>query len=569
MRHTLALLAAVVAAPACAAPGTVPAAAAPLEAGCVVAAEGRAAVIGARVLEQGGNAVDAAVATGFALAVTHPTAGNIGGGGFLLVHHEGETLAVDCRETAPWAATRDMYLGPDGNVVKGRSLHTHLASGVPGSVAGMYEAHRRWGTQPWADLLQPAVDLARDGFTVSERVRRELQRVAARSTTHPSFHVKFFDAIAGKPLVQDDLARTLERIAEGGRDGFYRGRGGGLVTLDDLAAYEVRFRTPVEGTFRGHRVVSMPPPSSGGAILLMMLGMLEEAESIGLYKPGRWTHNSPGYVHLVAEIEKRVFADRAEHFGDPDFHDVPLDALLSRNYLLERVQSIVPTHRTDPSSLGAGDFDGGRESEETTHYSVVDRRGNAVSHTTTLNAGYGSTIVVEGAGFLLNNEMDDFSAKPGVPNLYGAVGGSANAVGPRKRMLSSMSPTLVFDPDGRLRFVLGTPGGTTIFTTVFQVLVARLDHARTLGGAVAAPRFHHQWPPRTKGTDPVRSETGSRALSPDVAAHLRYLGYAFPAPRGTIGRVMAIEVDREYRRAIGVADPRSEGVAAGEKTPAR
>jgi gamma-glutamyltranspeptidase/glutathione hydrolase len=447
-----------------------------------------------------------------------------------------------------------MYLDGKGNVRGGESLTTHKAAGVPGTVAGLWLAHQKWGSMPWKDLVAPAIALA-EGWDMDDWTARSL---AANAGAHTSFK-KYFGG-GGTRLVQADLAATLRRIAEKGRDGFYTGetakliaaemkRGNGLISEEDLAKYEAKLRTPASGTYRGHRIVSMPPPSSGGAILVLMLNMLEG------FEPAKLGHNSAAYVHLVAEIEKRAFADRSVWLGDSDFFDVPLDGLVAKSYATSRIGGFDAAKRTDPAAVKEGAPRGRREKEETTHFSVVDRKGNAVSLTTTLNDGYGSKIVVDGAGFLLNNEMDDFSLKPGVPNMYGVIGAEANAIAPGKRMLSSMSPTLVFTPDGKLWLVLGTPGGPTIFTTVFQVIVNRLDFGMPLDKAVGAARFHHQWPPPSKDRDPIRHE----GLSDDVAAELRKLGYALDRRR--IGDVHAVEIDRAAKRALGASDPRGIGKA--------
>ncbi len=525
-----------------------------LERGLVASPEPHASEAGAEVLRAGGNAVDAAIAVQFALAVTFPNAGNLGGGGFIMVRTARGESAIDYRETAPSAARRDMFLDKEGNVVPGLSLASHKASGVPGSVAGMWLAHRKFGTFPWKKLLEPAIRLAEAGW--------KLDPWSARSFAglRPDGAGESFKGRAGALFVQKELAATLRRIAEEGRDGFYRGetarlvaeemrRGGGLITLEDLAAYEAKERTPVEGAYRGLRIVSMPPPSSGGVILVELLNMLER------FEPAKLGLHSAAHVHLACELEKRVFADRAEHLGDPDFYRVPVARLVDKAYAAERANSIAFDRRTDPAGVSHGDLP--REKEETTHFSIVDRWGNAVANTTTLNGGYGSGIVVRGAGFLLNNEMDDFSAKPGVPNLFGAIGREANAIAPGKRMLSSMTPTFVFR-EGRLWLVLGTPGGTTIFTTVFQVISNRVDFGMTLEQAVAAPRFHHQWPPLRKEADPIWVE---KAFDARVEEDLRRLGYAI-VPRGRIGDVHAIEIDG--RRATGVSDPRGIGVVSNE-----
>jgi gamma-glutamyltranspeptidase/glutathione hydrolase len=516
-----------------AAPAPRPVVSAPLlDGGAVASPEPLASEVGARVLRRGGNAVDAAIAVGFALAVTFPTAGNLGGGGFMLVHREGhEDVALDYRETAPTAAHRDMFLDEKGKVIDGLSLTSHKAAGTPGSVAGLWLAHQRFGSVPWKELVAPAIELARAPAAHDPKV----------------------------PLPdQHDLARTLERIAEHGPDGFYRGetarliaeemrRGGGLITEADLAAYQAKIRVPVAGTYRGHRVVSMPPPSSGGVILVQMLHMLEG------FDPKKLGHNSTGGMHLIAEIEKRAFADRSVWLGDSDFFDVPVDVLTSKAYAKKRAETVNLTRRTDPGTIQEGLA---REKPQTTHYSVVDRFGNAVSCTTTLNDAHGSGLIVKGAGFLLNNEMDDFSLKPGVPNMYGVIGGDANAIAPGKRMLSSMSPTFVYRPDGALWLVLGSPGGPTIFTTVFQVIVNRLDHGMTLADAVAAPRFHHQWPPRKDLGDLVLAEQGVDTRG------LVELGYKIRTTR--LGDVHAVEIDRAARRATGASDPRGRGRAVPE-----
>lgn len=522
-----------------------------LDRGVIASPEPLAAEVGAGILRRGGNAVDAAIAVHFALAVTYPNAGNLGGGGFMIVHAGGRDAAIDYRESAPAKAGRDMFLDATGNVLPGLSLNTHRAAGVPGSVAGMWLAHREFGSLPWAALLEPAVRLAEEGWTLDPWSARSF---AAERRTDA------FRGKAGERFVQKELAATLRRIAERGRDGFYKGetarliveemeRGGGLISLEDLAGHEAKLRVPVEGTYRGLRVVSMPPPSSGGVALLQLLQMMEG------FEPARLGHNSAPYVHLVAEIEKRVFADRSEHLGDPDFHKVPVARLLSRDYAAARRRGISPDLRTLPSKVSHGTF----EREETTHFSVVDKRGNAVASTTTLNGSYGCGIVVRGAGFLLNNEMDDFSAKPGVPNMFGVIGREANAIAPGKRMLSSMTPTIVFR-DGRPWLLLGSPGGPTIFTTVFQVIVNRVDFGMTLEQAVAAPRFHHQWPPRDPAADPIFIE-GPGGLPVAAQDSLRAMGYDL-VPRGRIGDVQAIEI--EGARARAVCDPRGIGRAGTE-----
>ena len=534
----------------------VPRAPARLERGVVAAPESVASEVGAAILRAGGNAVDAAIALHFALAVTYPRAGNLGGGGFMLVHTDSGDVAIDYRETAPAAATRDMYLDAAGNVVQGLSLDTHRAAGVPGSVAGMWLAYRRFGSLPWKRLLEPAIRLAERGWRIDAGTAADFAE-ERRNDFRDYFH-----GGAGDLLIQKELAATLRRIAERGPDGFYRGetarlvieemhRGGGLITLEDLARYQPVVRVPLAGSYRGLRVVSMPPPSSGGVALIQLLNLLER------YEPARLGHGTAGFIHLVAELEKRVFADRTEYLGDPDFVPVPVETLISKSYAARRAAGISLERRTPPAAIHCGVLK--PVSEQTTHFSVVDRHGNAVANTTTLNDSYGSGVVVRGAGFLLNNEMDDFSAKPGAPNLYGVTGGEANAIAPGKRMLSSMCPTFVYR-DGRLWLVLGTPGGPTIFTTVFQVIVNKVDFGRTLAEAVAAPRFHHQWPPRAADSDPIDFESGR---GPDSATRspLEALGYVI-RPRSPIGDVQAIEI--VGGRALGVSDPRRAGHVATE-----
>ena len=529
----------------CAAPGPRPA----LERGLVASPEPHASEAGAAVLRDGGNAVDAAIAIQFALAVTFPNAGNLGGGGFLLVRTAAGESSIDYRETAPSAAHRDLFLDAKGDVVPGLSLDTAKAAGVPGTVAGMWLAHRRFGSLPWKRLLEPAIRLADEGWVLDR------WSAAGFSREHRNNFHDYFRGAAGGLLVQKELAETLRRIAEDGRDGFYRGetarliveemkRSGGIVSADDLARYEAKERKPLEGTYRGLRVVSMAPPSSGGVALLQLLNMLEprEIKPLGFH--------SAAHVHLVCEIEKRVFADRTEHLGDPDVVNVPVRRLIAKDYAAERMKGFSADRRTDPVAIIHGTMP--KEREETTHFSVVDKWGNAISNTTTLNGSYGCGLVVRGAGFLLNNEMDDFSAKPGVPNLFGVIGREANAIAPGKRMLSSMSPTFVFR-DGRLWLVLGTPGGPTIFTTVFQVIVNRVDFGFSLQDAVAAPRFHHQWPPLRKESDPIFIEQAFAGTTRDP---LIALGYTM-LPRGRIGDVHAIEIHEG--KATGASDPRGIG----------
>ncbi|HEX5789420.1 MAG TPA: gamma-glutamyltransferase [Woeseiaceae bacterium] len=455
------------------------------------------AAVARAILERGGNAVDAAVAADFVLAVTEPEAGNIGGGGFMLIWLDREAYFLDYREKAPLAADVDMYLDADGNVIEAASLTGHLAVGVPGAVAGLWAAHQRFGKLHWQDVVMPAVLLARDGFTVHPNLAQEVADSRSRFAGRTNFDDYFADVEEGSVWRQPELALTLGRIAERGAHGFYHGetadlivaemeRGGGLVTHEDLEAYAAIWREPLHAAWRDYDVWAAPPPSSGGFAVIQLLKMKDFLAHAFEGVP----HNSPQYVHLVAEMEKRIFADRAEYLGDPDFVDVPLDRLLSDEYLAERAAEI----RLDRISTlaevqpGLGPL---AESMNTTHYSVVDFDGNAVATTTTLNLEFGSGVVVTGAGFLLNDEMDDFSVKPGVPNAYGVVGNAANAIAPGKRMLSSMAPTIL-TRDGEATLVVGTPGGSTIFTTVFQMIVDAVDFGMSSLDAAGSARFHHQ-----------------------------------------------------------------------------
>lgn len=454
------------------------------------------AAVAAAILEQGGNAVDAAVAGAFVLAVTYPEAGNIGGGGFMLIWIENDALFLDYRETAPIAADRDMYLDPDGNVIEGSSTLGHLAVGVPATVAGLWEAHQRHGALPWQAVVMPAVLLARDGFAVHPQLAAEIDRAERGYAGKTNFAEYFGDVEAGAVWRQPELAATLERIANEGAAGFYTGetadlivaemaRGGGLITHEDLERYRAVWREPLHATWRDYEVWSAPPPSSGGFAVIQLLKIKDllarQFESVAL--------NSPQYVHLVAEIEKRVFADRAEYLGDPDFVDVPMETLLGDEYLETRAAEVNAKHISTLEEVPPGL--GPIESMQTTHLSVVDFDGNAVAMTTTLNLSFGSGVVVSGAGFLLNDEMDDFSVKPGVPNAYGVVGNTANEIQPGKRMLSSMSPTML-TRDGEVELVVGTPGGSTIFTTVFQMIIDTVDFGLSAAEAAGASRFHHQ-----------------------------------------------------------------------------
>jgi len=479
------------------------------------------AEVSQQILDAGGNAVDAAVAAGFALAVTFPEAGNIGGGGFMLIHMNGEDTFLDYREKAPLAADRDMYLDENGDVITEASLIGHLSVGVPGTVAGFWAAHQRYGSLPWRDLVAPAIKLAEDGFAVPEKLGGGMLSTLEEYEGKTNFADYFGSLRSGEVFRQPELAATLNRIAEQGPDGFYHGetarlivaemaRGNGLITLEDLDRYEAKWREPLRANWRGYEIVSAPPPSSGGFALIQLLKMKDFDEH---YFPGV-PHNSAPYIHLVAELEKRVFADRAEYLGDPDFVDNRIEELLSEDYLRARAAEIDPEHIS--MNVGSGV---GLEVHDTTHYSVLDRRGNAVSNTYTLNLGFGSGVVVQGAGFLLNDEMDDFSVKPGVPNIYGVIGSKANEIQPEKRMLSSMTPTILLK-GGRVAMVLGTPGGSTIFTSVFQTIVNITDFGMTPLAATDAARFHHQLLP----ADAIMVGP-SRPLPPETVSRLQDRGY--------------------------------------------
>lgn len=524
-----------------------------------------ASEIGRDILKKGGNAVDAAVATGFALAVTFPAAGNIGGGGFMLVRMaDGRTVAIDYRETAPAGASRNMYIGADGKPTR-ESLIGFKASGVPGTVMGMAEAHRRFGKLGWKDLIEPSVKLARDGFVMPHGLAGSLRSAAGSFKPFPASYRqfcrdgKFYEW--GEVFRQPDLAQTLALVRDKGEDGFYRGEtaakiakanktGGGLITEKDLANYKLRLREPLKGTYRGHEVITMPPPSSGGIALLQMLKMVEKDDlaSMGF--------QSSAYVHLLTESMKRAFVDRAVHLGDPDFVKVPVSTLLDDSYLGSRRQQI--TDRATPSkevkAHGENVAGIGEERLETTHYSVVDKDGNAVSNTYTLNGGFGSYAVAEGTGILMNNEMDDFAAAPGEPNMYGLIQGESNAIAPGKRPLSSMTPTIVVK-DGKLAYVIGSPGGPTIINTVFQTILNVIDFEMSIQRAVAAPRFHHQWMP-----DEIRWEPFG--LPAELRKDMVGRGHVFAAKGANMGSCNSIAVEPTSGHRLAGVDPRITSAAA-------
>ena len=533
------------------------------ENGMVVAQEEIAAEVGRDILKAGGNAADAGVAVAFALAVTLPRAGNLGGGGFMIVHdaETGETKAIDYREMAPMNADRDMFLDEAGEADTEKSRFSGLATGVPGTVAGMQMVLDEYGTMSLAEVLEPAIGLARDGIVVTADLADSLKGLEDRLKKWPASEAIFFKEGGafyepGDRLVQADLAATLQRIADQGPDGFYKGEtaqaivdavqaAGGRITMEDMAGYKALSRDPVRGTYRGYEIVSMPPPSSGGIHIIQILNTLEG------YPIGFLGHNSSETIHLMAEAMKRAYADRSEYLGDPEFYDVPQAQLISKDYAADIRKGIslgraMPSDQIKPADLTP------YESDQTTHYSIVDKDGNAVSNTYTINFSYGSGMVADGTGVLMNNEMDDFAAKPGVMNAYGLIGGDANAVEPGKRPLSSMSPTIVMK-DGKVFMVTGSPGGSRIITTVLQIIMNVVDHGMNVAEATVAPRIHHQWLPEV-----LRVEEG---LSPDTVAALEARGHVVEVME-TMGSAQSILVDDEDGLLLGGADTRQTSSAA-------
>jgi gamma-glutamyltranspeptidase/glutathione hydrolase len=539
--------------------------------GMVASTSEIASRVGVDVMKRGGNAVDAAVAVALTLAVTWPSAGNLGGGGFMLIRKaDGTAEAIDYRERAPLAATRTMYLDAQGNVIQGLSIQGHKAIAVPGTVAGVALAHRRHGKLKWADLVEPARKLAAEGFEVNYHLARSLRARATQRRLAPfpeSVRIfqrngKFYEM--GERFVQPDLAATLARIKTNPRD-FYEGqtarliatdmqKNGGIITLEDLRTYEPTIRKPLAGSYRGHEILTMPPPSSGGIALLEMLNMLEplDLKSLG------W--HSANYVHNVIEVMRRAFADRAEHLGDADFVKVPVAGLTARDYALQRRKTIDPYRASNSREVGAADPTA-YEPAETTHFSVADAEGNVVSSTYTLNDGYGSGVTATGTGVLLNNEMDDFTSKPGVPNDYQLIQGEANAIQPKKRPLSSMTPTIVLK-DGKVLFAIGSPGGPTIINTVLQVILNVVDFGMDMQEAIDAPRFHHQWMPDHIYWEP-------NGINPDTRAGLERIGHKFRPIAGTgatpgdIGDAQGIMIDPTTGMKMGASDPRLGGVPVG------
>jgi gamma-glutamyltranspeptidase/glutathione hydrolase len=529
--------------------------------GMVVCAYPDAANVGLNILKKDGNAVDAAVAVQFALAVTLPEAGNIGGGGFMVYRSaKGATNTLDFREKAPAAASANMYLDAAGNVIPNMSLTTHQASGVPGSVDGMAEAHKKYGKLKWSEVLAPAIALASDGFKITKRLANDLNRTAAdfkRLNPGKAYFLKDAPWQEGDVLVQTDLAKTLQRISDKGRDGFYDGEtadklvaemqtGKGLITKADLKNYHAVWRKAITGMYKGYKIITMPPPSSGGIALLQLLRSVEK------YPLAKWGYNKDSTVQVIVEAERRVYADRSKYLGDPDFYKVPVDSLLRPAYVDARMNSFTWAAATPSSTIQPGSF-AGYESDQTTHYSIVDKEGNSVAITTTLNGSFGSKILVAGAGFLLNNEMDDFSSKPGAPNMYGLVGGKANSIEPDKRMLSCMTPTII-EKDGKLFMIVGTPGGSTIITSVFQTILNVIEFNKSMQAAVDAKRFHHQWLPDVVNVE----KDGFDAATIEI---LTKKGYKINVG-GPSGRVDAI-LKTPWGYYQGGADPRGDDTKVG------
>ncbi len=527
----------------------------------VVSAREEASKIGSDILKKGGNAYDAMVATQLALAVVYPVAGNIGGGGFMVYRtNEGKTGALDFREKAPLNASKDMYLDTEGNVIPGKSSFGVHSVGVPGTIAGLFEVHHKFGGLPFKDLIQPSINMARSGFKVTSKQAKALNRTRKLFEKANNYKILFDkEWKKGDLLKQEELAQTLERIRDNGQDGFYKGKTaqlfvdyvkelGGIISLEDLEKYKAIWRKPIEFNYKNHKIISMTLPASGGICLAQILKSIEPFDLTKI------THNSSKYVQLLTEAERRSYADRAHYLGDLDFVNVPIDSLIAASYIKKRMNSFSWDKATKSSEVSHGAILG-NESDQTTHYSIVDQFGNAVSVTTTLNTGYGSKVLVKGAGFFLNNEMDDFSAKPGVPNVYGLVGSKANAIAPEKRMLSSMTPTIV-EKDGKLKMVLGTPGGSTIITSVLQNIINIVDYKMGMQESVNKARFHHQWLP-----DNIRMEPNG--FDNTTKDNLKALGYELVERNSLIiGRVDAILL-LPNGKLEGGADPRGDDKAVG------
>jgi gamma-glutamyltranspeptidase/glutathione hydrolase len=532
--------------------------------GMVSSAHPIASKIGLDILKSGGNAFDAAVAVHFALSVVYPNAGNIGGGGFLVYRLiDGEIGTLDFREKAPENSFRDMYIDNIDGKIKvddKKSKIGHLASGIPGSVDGMVKIYEKFSNLEWDKLLDPSIKVAREGFEVTEKQAKGLNNVKEsllKANDHEIPFIRETEWKQGNLLIQENLAQTLEEIKKSKRDGFYKGKvaeliinemisGGGIITQSDLDNYSSVWRNPIVGYFKNHKIISMGPPSSGGIALVQLLNGAEQLETKS------YNHNSAEYINTISEIESRVYADRATHLGDPDFFNVPQKSLLDKNYLTNRFSEIKSDIKTPSSKVKEGSFVG-YESDETTHFSIVDKYGNAVSVTTTINGGYGSKVVVEGAGFLLNNEMDDFSVKPGYPNMFGLVGGEANAIEPNKRMLSSMTPTII-EKNDKLLMVLGTPGGSTIITSVFQTILNVIDYGMDMQKAVDAKKFHHQWLPDVLVVEKT-------TLSDELSNELSQIGHNI-VKRSSLGRMDCILIN-EDGSLEGGADKRGDNIALG------
>jgi gamma-glutamyltranspeptidase / glutathione hydrolase len=537
--------------------------------GMVASTERIASQIGVDVMKRGGNAVDAAVAVAFALAVVYPSAGNLGGGGFMMIRRsDGTATAIDYRETAPAAATRDMYVGPDGELLKGESssILGYRASGVPGTVAGMAFALKKYGSGKltWSELIEPARRLAVDGFVVTHRTEKRLEDYQAILSRFADSRRVFLREgklyREGEILRQPELAATLGRLQKKGPREFYEGKtarliaedmqhNGGLITRQDLRDYTPKERVPLRGSYRGYGIISMPPPSSGGAVLIEMLNILEGFDLQKLHP------FSSEYYHLLVEAMRRAYADRAKYMGDTDFSSIPIEGLIEKAYAQRQRSTINPQRASSSSEIGAGKPTG-YESTETTHFTIVDAAGNAVSNTYTLNLWFGSGVVAKGTGVLLNNEMDDFASKPGEPNSYGAIQSERNAVAPQKRPLSSMTPTFVLRPDGTLYFAIGAKGGTTITNTVLQIISNVIDHGMNMQEAIDSPHIHHQWLPDEILDEPL-------GLSADTRRALEARGHRFATKPNYMGNAQGIMIEEKTGMRLGASDAREDGAAVG------